>query len=127
MLKPAKLRPFQVGYGDQMIAFYPQMASDAQLDEVNQKLLDISDSDEKQYDKIYEIRLEAVAEFSSISPKLITKVKGETVLVDLVEGVDNPLEVMKTFFAVRSNESEKLIRYVYNAYLSQFTPEISFL
>ena len=39
-MKPAELKPFKIGYGDEQIAFYPRMASDAELVEDAESTLD---------------------------------------------------------------------------------------
>lgn len=126
-MKPAELNPFKIGYGDEMIVFYPRMAMDAELDEVNKKFLDVSDTDELQYEKLFNIRLEAIAEFSALSPKRMTKEKGEIKYVELVDGAETTLDAMKRYFDKRTGESEKIIRTAYNAIINSMSPTIDFL
>lgn len=126
-MKSAELKPFKIGYGDEQIAFYPRMASDAELDEVQAKFLDVSDTDELKYQKLFDIRLEAIAEFSSEPPKKVTKEKGEVKYVELVEGEASALTVLNKYFDTRTPESEKVIRAAYNAIINLMQPDLSFL
>lgn len=126
-MKPAELKPFKIGYGDEQIAFYPRMASDAELDEVQSKFADIGDEDDLKYEKFFSARLEAIAEFSSEPPKKVVKEKGESKYVDLVEDAESPLDAMKRYFDTRTPESEKIIRATYNAFVNSMQPSISFL
>lgn len=126
-MKSAELKPFKIGYGDELIVFYPRMPFDAELDDVQLKLAEISDTDDQKYQKLYDIRLEAIAEFSAQTPQKVVKEKGESKYVDLVETPESTLDAMKRYFGDRTAESEKIIRATYNAYLNLAQPEISFL
>lgn len=126
-MKPAELKPFKVGYGDEMIAFYPRMASDAELDEVNLRFAEISDSDDQKYQKLFDIRIEAIAEFSAKPPQKIVKEKGEVKYVDLVKDAESALDALRRYFGSRTPEAEKIVRAAYNGFVNQMTPEVDFL
>lgn len=126
-MKPAELKPFKVGYGDEKIVFHPRMATVAEVDDVNQQLNDIADSDELKYTKDFDIRLAAVSEWSAEAPEKLVKVKGEFIREPLVENAESALDAMKRYFGDRTPESERIIRAAYNAFNLQFNPEIDFL
>jgi hypothetical protein len=126
-MKPAELKPFKVGYGDEQIVFHPRMATLAEVDDVRQQLNDISDSDEEKYQKDYEIRIAAISEWSAEAPQKLVKEKGEFVRQPLVENAESTLDAMKRFFGDRTPENERVIRAAYNAFDLQFNPTIDFL
>jgi hypothetical protein len=126
-MKPAELKPFKVGYGDEQIVFHPRMATLAEQTDVQQKFNNISDSDEEKYQKEFDILIEAVSEWSLETPKKLVKVKGEFKREPLVENAESTLDAMKRYFAERTAEDERVLRAAYNSYVSQMSPEISFL
>lgn len=126
-MKSAELKPFKIGYGDEQIAFYPQMVSDAILDEFAAKFLDISDTDELKHQKLFDIRLEAIAAFSAEPPRRVVKENGEVKYVELVEGEIFTHAAISKYFNKESPASEKVIRAAYNAIVNLMQPEISFL
>lgn len=126
MLKPANLKAFKVGYEDEKVAFYPRMASDAEMETVNQQLMNIADSDDKET-KTFEIRREAIAEWSQDIPKRVVKEKGGFQFVDLVKDPESAADALKRFFPEPTAESEKVIRTAYNAFVNLMQPDIDFL
>ncbi len=126
MIKPANLKAFKVGYGDDKVAFYPRMASDAEMETVNQQLMNVADDDNKDR-KTFEIRREAIAEWSAEIPKRVVKEKSEVKFVDLVQNAESAADALKRFFPEPTAESEKIIRTAYNAFVNLMQPEIDFL
>jgi hypothetical protein len=126
-MKSAELKPFKVGYGDEKIVFHPRMATVAEVDDVNQQLNDIADSDDQKYQKDFDIRITAISEWSAEAPQKLVKIKGEFQRQPLIEDAESTLDAMKRFFGDRTPENERVIRAAYNAYNLQFNPEIDFL
>lgn len=126
-MKSTKLKPFKIGYGDEMVAFYLRMPSSAELDEVSRRISEASVNSDEKYQKLFEIKREALAEFSEEIPKKAVKEKGEAKYIDLVENPQSPLDALTRYFDRRLPESERVIAGAYNTFLAQIEPDGSFL
>lgn len=126
-MKPRKLQPIKVGFDDDKIAFYPRMAFQAERDAVERQIAEISLDAPDAYQRIFEIKRDAIAEFSCETPKRLEKVKGESVLVPLVEDVQNTQDAMKKFFAERTVENEEVINRTYTVFLNLMSAGVDFL
>jgi hypothetical protein len=127
MIKPTVLKPFKSGYGDVKVAFYPRMATIAEQEEIEARLLDISDADELKNQRKFEIYRQAIGEWSAEMPQLIVKERGEVKFVPLVEDAATATEAIESFFSERTAENERVIRAAYNAFVNLFQPETDFL
>lgn len=125
-MKPANLKAFKIGYGDEKVAFYPRMATDAEMEIVNQQLMNVADDDGKDK-RIFEIKREAIAEWSGEMPKKVVKEKTETKFEDLVENPESASDALKRYFSDPTAENEKVIRTAYNAFVNLMQPEVDFL
>lgn len=121
-----KLKPIEVGYGDDKVIFYPASMSVAQENELDQQFNEIADSDIEKYQKEFDICKMALGEFSDQMPVKLVKEKGEFKKVPLNDK-QTAVEAIKEFFAERTVENERIIRLAYGMLKSQQNPEVRFL
>lgn len=126
-MKAAKLKPFKIGYGDEMVAFYLRMPSAAELDEFTRQISEASANEDTKYQKLFDVKLKALAEFSEEMPKKAIKEKGETKYVDLVENPESSLDALTRYFGERTPEAERIIAGAYNTFLAEIEPEGNFI
>ena len=119
-MKPVTLKPIEIGYGDEKIVLYPRMFSVAEQQEVADRLTDVADTDTEKYQKEFEICRDALDEFSDKPAAKLVKAKGEFKHEPIGGG-------LKTHFAVRTLENERVVREAYQLFLVQTRPESRFL
>lgn len=125
MIKARKLKPIKAGYDDNRIAFFPRTISRAELDAVDHELSEANAETVGKYQKSFEIKRQAIGDWSEGMPGEIVTVKGENQIKPLGEG-DIPSAVNKAF-ADRTTENEHVINSVYQAFVAMQVPDIDFL
>ena len=127
MIKPRNLKPIKGGYDDSKVAFYPRMISQAELDAVEQQLSEAAAETVDKHQKSFEIKRQAIADWSTKLPEEIVTEKGVSKLVPLVKVFAGIPDAMNQFFAERTIENERTISAVYNAFVSLQAAEVDFL
>lgn len=125
MIKPNKLKPIEIGFGESKIIIYPRMASIAEENDVQERFNEIADADHEKWQKQYEICREALGEFSEEMPATLVKEKGEYKPVKL-EG-NTPTDALNKFFAERTVENERTVRDAFWLIKSQWSSDSRFL
>ncbi len=126
-MKPRKLKPIKAGFDDDFIAFYPRMISQAEREEVDRQLSEVGAESINKHQQVFEIKRDAIAEWSTETPKKIVKTNGENQLEPLVADVENAADAMRSFFEKRTVENEEIIIKVYNGFLNLMSADVSFL
>ena len=127
MFKPRKLKPIKIGFDDQKVAFFPRSVSQAEYDDVELALSEAKAETVDKYQRIFEIKRTAIADWSAEMPQEIVKEKGENKLVPIGEKSESFGDAINRFFAHRTVENERVINQAYTAYVSMQQPEIDFL
>lgn len=126
MLKTRKLKPIKAGYDDNKLAIYPRTVSRAELDDVEQQLAEASAETVDKYQKAFEIKRQAIGDWSDGMPAEIVRDKGEDTLVPIGEGKDIASAV-NAYFADRSIEAEHIVNAIYGAFITLQVPSVDFL
>ncbi len=127
MIKPNKLKPIEIGFGESKVIFFMRMISVAEESEVQERFNEIADADFDKWQKQFEICKSALGEFSEAMPQRLEKEKGEFKKVDLVEGAETPSSAIDAFFKERTPENERVIRDAFWLFKGQLTSESRFL
>lgn len=125
-MKQNKLKPIEIGFGDDKVIFHLRMISVAEEDSVQQRFNDVADDFDK-WQKEFEICRDAICEFSIEMPERLEKENGEFKKVALVEDTLTPEEAIGKFFAERTVENERVIRDAFWLFKRQLAPEARFL
>lgn len=126
-MKPRKLKPIKAGFDDEKIAFFPRMAFQSEREAVERQLAEITTETLERGRKIFEIKRDAIADWSTEAPKLLKFEKGEIKLSPLVEKIENAPDAMQKFFKDFTVENEELISRVYTGFLGSMSADIDFL
>lgn len=125
MIKARNLKPIKAGYDDDKIAVYPRAVSRAELDSVELALAEAGADTVEKYQKAFEIKRQAIADWSSEMPATVTVEKGESKLVPIGKG-DIAHEV-NTYFAARTIENEHVVHRIYGALVGMQSVDVDFL
>lgn len=127
MIKPNKLKPIEIGYGESKVIFYLRMISVAEESELTDRFTAIADADFEKWQKQFDVCKNALGEFSEQMPERLEKEKGEFKKVPLVDIAETPTAAIDQFFKERTIENERVIRDAYWLFKSQLASESRFL
>lgn len=126
-MQTSKLKPIEIGYGDEKVIFHQRMISVAEEEEWNGKFNDLADVEEGKHEKQFQLCKDALAEFAAEMPEKLVKVKGETQRVPLLENAESAQAAIESYFAERTAENERVIRDAYFLHKRQLSPDSRFL
>lgn len=114
---------FSVGYKHELPTFHLRMISMAEENAFNARFVDIADKDPAKDDKQYQIKVDALADWSVQMPT--RKEDGED--IPLMNGQPTPAATIKAYFAEKSTDKEWIAEFAIRALRIRTQPEVTYL
>ncbi len=114
----------RVGYNDTKLTFHLRVVSLEDENLYSQRLGKLLDDDDH-YDKVYRCIVDTLGEWSTEMPTKQTLVDGRIVEKPLGKGTF--LEVMRTYFAERTPENERITNAAMVVFRNKMSPDVDFL
>lgn len=125
-MKHEELKPFAIGYKNKIV-IYPRMAGWKEESEFNQRFADISETDDRRFEKEFKLCLEAIAAFSAKMPERIIQADdGSGERQEPLEG-DSFLDALTKEFPEATAANERIARRAYMYIKSQWEPDVDFV